>query len=103
MSVTGRRTTSSVQSMMLLRSVGDVCSLCLRQGAGSQASGGDQSVEALVAFAQAGLHAARDHAVAGLDGGVDGVDAQSRASVAEVVERDRLEGHHVGETLELER
>src|SRR6188472_703281 len=93
MSLVGMRTTSRVQSM--------VCSV--RGGRAVRVrSGGDEGVEPLVALAEAGLHARGDHAVAGLDRGVGGVDAQARAAVAEVVERDALDRHDVGHALELE-
>ena len=62
----------------------------------------EQRLELVVARRHALLHAAGDHAVARLEGRVDGVPVEPGASVAEVDERHRLDGHDVGHALELE-
>src|SRR5688572_4234740 len=82
-------TTSSVQSMGAMPSV---TSLARRQ----------QSVELGVSLGHAGLHAARDHAVARLDAREGRLTDELGAPVAEVDEGERLDRDDIGEALELE-
>src|SRR5690606_12606262 len=63
----------------------------------------DDRVEARVALGEAALHAAGNHAVAGLQRGVDGVDLEAGAVVAEVDEPERLDRDDVRVPEELER